>query len=95
MVNIVAQFFIQEGKLEEALKVITELVEKTRQEAGCIKYEVYQDDKDSNHLILLEEWESQAILDKHSASDHFKALVPKIGELSGKPADIVTMKSKI
>ena len=86
MVRLVAQFFIKEGSFDEAFAVLKELVAETRKEAGCITYEVYQDTADTNHLFLMEAWESQEILDIHSKSAHFTALVPQIGALSSKPA---------
>jgi len=49
------------------------LVAPTRQEAGCIKYDLHQDQKDPSVFIFIEEWESAAHLENHSKADHIKA----------------------
>lgn len=84
MVKVVAKKFVSEDKIEEVVKLYEELVEATRKEEGCIKYELYQDEKDSRILAVIEEWESRDALNKHMNSEHFMKLVPMIGALTGK-----------
>ncbi|QCX33189.1 antibiotic biosynthesis monooxygenase [Caloramator sp. E03] len=78
MVKVVAKNFAQEDKLDEIIKLYEELVELTRKEEGCITYELFQDEKDSSILCMIEEWESREALDKHLNSQHFKRIVPNI-----------------
>lgn len=85
MIKIVAQFFVRDGKLDEVLPLISELVKKTNEEKGCIAYDSFQNAKDKNHLFIIEEWESQAVLDIHSSSAHFTSLVPQISNLCSNP----------
>ena len=94
MVKVVAEFFIKEDALEEAHNFLTELVAETRKEKGCITYDVFADNSNKTHLVLIEEWESQEILDIHSASTHFMTLVPKIVDLSAKPP-VITGLSRL
>lgn len=88
MIKVVAKKLIQEGKVEEVIKLYKELVEASRKEEGCIKYELYEDEKDSRILAVIEEWESKDALDKHMNSEHFTRLVPMIGELTEKKLDM-------
>lgn len=88
MIKVVAKKLIQEGKVEEVIKLYKELVEASRKEEGCIKYELYEDEKDSRILAVIEEWESKEDLDKHMNSEHFTRLVPMIGELTEKKLDM-------
>jgi len=85
MVRVVAQFFFQEGKADEALVLIKELVAETKKEAGCISYDAFTDMGDKNHVFIIECWESQEVLDIHSNSKHFTTLVPQIAAFSAKP----------
>ncbi|WP_304341631.1 putative quinol monooxygenase [Metaclostridioides mangenotii] len=82
MIKIIAKFFIKEDEFEKALQLCEKLVAKTRKEAGCVSYEVYQDNNDKNQIVILEEWKSQEYLDKHSQANHFKFYVPQIVALS-------------
>ena len=84
MINIIAHFFLKEENLEKAFSAAKELADETRKEKGCNKYNFYQDASNKSHLIFMEEWETQADLDSHCETRHFKALVPRIEELREK-----------
>ncbi|WP_411680815.1 putative quinol monooxygenase [Clostridium thailandense] len=88
MIKVVAKSYVMEGKFEEYMNLCKELVEKTREEEGCIKYEVYQDEKCSTILTIIEEWESREALDKHMVSEHFKRIVPILGKFRAKQSDV-------
>lgn len=86
--KLIVKKLIKEGKVDEAIKLYGELVQLSRKEEGCIEYGLYQDEKDTRILIIIEEWENKEVLDKHSNSEHFKRLVPMIGELTEKMLDM-------
>ena len=88
MVKVVAKSFIMEGKFEEYMNLCKELVEETRKEEGCIKYEIYQDEKDTTVLTVIEEWESRETLDKHMLSEHFTRIVPMLSKFRIKKSDV-------
>ena len=80
MVKVVAQNTLVPEKVDEAINLYQELVAKTRQENGCIKYELFQDVKDPAILTVIEEWESQEALDLHMKTEHFTRIVPMVNE---------------
>jgi len=88
MIKVVAKNFVQEGKLETVLALYKELVEETRKEEGCIKYELYQDLKDINTIAMIEEWESREALDRHLNSEHFTRIVPKVKKFMVKETEL-------
>ncbi|EYE89616.1 antibiotic biosynthesis monooxygenase [Fervidicella metallireducens AeB] len=88
MLKVVAKNFADKSKIEEILKLYKELVELTRKEEGCIKYELFQDEKDSSILCMIEEWESRDALDKHLKSEHFSRIVPKIKKFMIKETEL-------
>ena len=88
MVKVVARNFIKEDKLEEAIGLYKELVEITRKEDGCIKYELYQDEVDNKILTMIEEWIDRNALDNHLKSEHFTRIVPVLKKLMLKETDI-------
>ncbi|WP_029450690.1 putative quinol monooxygenase [Clostridium algidicarnis] len=95
MIKVIAKSFPKEGKVESILELSKELVKETLKENGCIKYEMYQDIKDPNVLIMIEEWETIEDLNSHMASEHFKRIVPKIGEYREKNSEISVCKKLI
>lgn len=82
MVKVVAEKYIDEKNLEDFMILANEMIELTRKEDGCIEYVLFQDEKDPRHFSYIETWDSREQLEKHFNSEHFKRLVPQLGELS-------------
>lgn len=60
------------------------LLEPTRVEPGCLGCRLYSDFEEPNTFLLVEEWASSAMLDRHLRSDACKTLLAAI-ELSTRP----------
>ncbi|MCH4891264.1 antibiotic biosynthesis monooxygenase [Acidaminobacter sp. JC074] len=82
MVKVVAEKYIDENKLEAFMALAGEMIELTRKEDGCLEYNIFQDENDPRHFSYIESWETREHLEKHFESEHFKRLVPKLGDLS-------------
>ena len=78
MLKVIAEDFIKPEAVEIVLPLYRELVAKTRQEALCIAYDLFEDRKDPGHFIFIEEWPDRAALDIHCQTEHFIRLVPQI-----------------
>lgn len=88
-VKVVASTHIKEECLEEYLPLMKEIVEKTNAlDKGCIRYELCRDTQNPLRFTMIEEWESQADLDAHMESAHFKEIIPKTGPFAAAPPDI-------
>ena len=59
-----------EGELAQRLRA---LVAPTRSEPGCLVYELHRDPQNPGKFMFYERFSSQAALDEHLASPHFKA----------------------
>jgi quinol monooxygenase YgiN len=68
--RVVARVIARPEKVEQVKSILTKLVEATRQEEGCITYELLQNHQDVTDFTFVEEWESQALLEAHLASAH-------------------------
>ena len=87
MIRVIAKFSLKSGQKDKAVETARELIALTRKEDGCAHYDLAESATDENLLVILEAWESQTALDAHSASDHFKRLVPQLTALcEGPPA---------
>ena len=93
MIRVVAKFLFQPDRADEATEIARELIDLTRKEAGCVQYNLVQSVENKDLLVVLEEWETQAHLDNHSASKHFGELVPKLAAMCVEPpvVDIFTL----
>jgi quinol monooxygenase YgiN len=88
MIKVVAKNFIAKDKIEVCLDLVTELAQASRQDTGCISYEMYQDIKDETVLTMIETWENEAALQAHLNAPHFKRLVPQIGAFAIKDTEM-------
>jgi quinol monooxygenase YgiN len=93
MIHVVASMRAKEGASERLLSVARQLVAETIKEDGCKRYECARDLRDDGHFLMLETWESQAHLDAHMRSAHFKALSPQIGALCTEPTEITVTEA--
>ena len=91
MIKIMAQFNIKKDSVVKAIDLARELVEMTRQEKGCIQYDLLQEQEKPELLLIVETWESQEVLDIHSTSEHFGRIVPQLAEMCVTPPKVANM----
>ena len=85
-VDVVAHLQAKPGS-ESALRAVLEsFVVPTRQEKGCLRYDLHVDLDDPTKLTFIEEWESREDLEKHGRSEHIAAGHAKFPELLLQPA---------
>ncbi|MCL2462709.1 MAG: antibiotic biosynthesis monooxygenase [Defluviitaleaceae bacterium] len=90
MINVVAVSRVKKESVAEYKEIARELVAETRKESGCISYSLFEDQSDGASLAFLESWESQAHLDAHMQSAHFKRILPALDALK-EPGGGVTL----
>jgi len=92
MLTLVVKLTLKEGKTEEFIELTRELVAKSKQEKGCIEYNLYQSQTDKNMVCFVEKWQSREALALHEKEPHFQAVVPKLGEFLAKPPEKLELK---
>jgi quinol monooxygenase YgiN len=73
MVYVIATLTVKPEMKAELFSSAKDCIAATRQEKGCISYELFESTLDPNKLVFVEEWESPECLPVHSKSDHMKA----------------------
>jgi len=69
-----------EAIVEEGLKA---LAAPSREEDGCLSYELYVSIAEPGTFVTVEQWTSQEDLDAHMASPHLAAAIAASGEHFG------------
>jgi quinol monooxygenase YgiN len=64
------------GKAGDFARAFTVLQGIAQQEEGCEQYELFQSLDDPDKVVLLERWESQALLDKHMEAERTRDTSP-------------------
>ena len=81
-VTVIATFQARPGREADLKNALTSLVAPTRQEAGCLNYDLHVLPEDPARFLFHENWTSRAHLDAHLQSAHLKALLPRVPELA-------------
>ena len=63
------------GQYTRAMEAALALVAKSQTHEGCIAYDVFESATRPDVFCIVETWESQEALDKHSATPEFKEYV--------------------
>lgn len=74
-----------ETQLVDALQALVPL---SRQEPGCIRYDLHVDRADTSVLIVYEIWRDQQALDEHASSAHFQRFLKAAEPLLSAPLDV-------
>jgi quinol monooxygenase YgiN len=75
MKTIIVKWKIKEPETIRILKLLPELVEKSRKEKGNVSYTIYQSENDPNELILHEQYTDAAAAEAHKQSEHYQRIV--------------------
>ncbi|TAG98616.1 MAG: antibiotic biosynthesis monooxygenase [Oscillatoriales cyanobacterium] len=86
--RVVVRLVAFPDKVKELKSLLLSIIEPTCQEAGCIKYELLQNQADPTDFTFVEEWESADLLELHLASIHIQTAVLKLAGLAVAPPDI-------
>lgn len=81
MLMIIAKNCPKMENMDKFIELSKELVELSQKEEGCIKYTLNRNNDIENEFIFLEMWKDKDAADFHMNTEHFKRLVPAIGEL--------------
>lgn len=73
--TVVAKITAKNDAIEELRKELLKLITPTRKEAGCIEYNLYQNNENPAVFIFYETWESPEHLEKHMNTEHFNSYV--------------------
>ena len=76
MIVLNVQYFVKPGKRTEFYEAVNKLgvPEKSRAEAGNIRYDYYMAADNDNEILLVENWKDEAAFKFHCDQEHFKAL---------------------
>lgn len=88
MIRVIAKSYYSEDKIEDVMKLYQELVDASRLQEGCIKYELFLDVKNSSSLTMVEDWESEEALRNHAASEIFVKTVAELKQYATKEPEM-------
>jgi quinol monooxygenase YgiN len=85
---IVAHVHVKADKAKDFAEAAKEMIENSNKEAGCRFYQLFESPYDNTKFVFVEEYDNQAAVDAHFASDYFKGFGPKITDMLAEPNQI-------
>jgi quinol monooxygenase YgiN len=86
MVVVVGRVRTDEGRRAELIRIGQAVASTSREEPGCISYQVCQDTEDEDAFVFVEEWESEEALEAHFGTSHIATFMSAIREtIVGQP----------
>lgn len=83
---VAARMTAKPGKEDELRKTLLGLIEPTRAEAGCVQYDLHEEQGKPGSFLFFEKWTSKQALDEHLATPYLKGLFTVAPELiDGEP----------
>jgi len=73
VIYVVATLEIRPDTLEALVDVARPLLEGTRNEPGCRRYDLHASVTDPSRVVFVEEWESREHLEAHFGTPHIAA----------------------
>jgi quinol monooxygenase YgiN len=92
-VRVVARLVAKPDQVEAFKALMSGIVDPTRKESGCIRYELLQNQSDPTDFTFVEEWASAAALDEHMKTPHITGALGKAGAMLGGAPDIRMYKT--
>jgi quinol monooxygenase YgiN len=86
--RVIARLVARPGKEEALRSLLMGLIAPTRKESGCITYEMLQNKENSREFTFVEEWQDEAALKAHFATDHIQKALGKFPDLLVEDLDV-------
>lgn len=88
MVVLHAVLKLAQGALPRFEELLAAVVPPSRAEEGCLAYRAYRSLEAPDEVVFVEEWKSQAALDLHFQTPHFRAYDQAVKALVAAPPAI-------
>jgi quinol monooxygenase YgiN len=82
MVAVIAKIKVKEGKAEDLVQLLKDILPSVKQEEGTLYYTVNRDRTDPNLVVVVEKYKDDAALGAHSST-------PYLADLFGKAQALV------
>ncbi len=87
-IHVMARLTARPETVAAMQTLLLSLIEPTRQERGCLRYELLHNAADPTDFTFVEAWVDAAALDAHSATPHLQAVLAQVPPLLAIAPDI-------
>ncbi len=88
LLRTVVRLKAKQGKEKELKDLLRNLIKPSRQEPGCISYELLVNKDNPGEFTFVEKWKDDNALNEHFETEHIKAALKKLPELLAEDMDL-------
>jgi quinol monooxygenase YgiN len=92
MLTVVAQLIARKGSEETVRRELLALLQPSRQDDGCLSYDLHESADAPGTFLFYENWKSKASLDAHLNQPHLQKALALIGPFLAEPPQITLWK---
>ena len=93
--KIVARIIAATGAADRLETEMRRLVAETRQEHGCLQYELNRGTENSDVFVFVEEWESRALWEAHMAGTAIRDFNARIADGDIASGEILQLRTVV
>lgn len=86
--TVVARLIVKPERHKELLDALDHLIQETRQEPGCVHYDLYRNPDDPTVFVFHETWATREHWEAHNAAPHLEAFAARAPDLLAGPAQV-------
>jgi quinol monooxygenase YgiN len=90
-VSVFASFRPHPGREADVRDLLTWMLERTRAEPGCERYDLYEERDAGGSLHLFERYRDQGALEAHRATEHYVEYRRRIVDLLREPIGVIVL----
>jgi quinol monooxygenase YgiN len=87
-VHAIALLNARPDKTEELNSLLTSLLEPTRQESGCSRFELLRNRETPTEFAIISQWHNQQAVQDHIGTGHAQRAMSRLPELLAAPLDL-------
>jgi quinol monooxygenase YgiN len=87
-IQVTARHWARPETVDNVRRILLGLIEPSRAEPGCLKYELLQNADDSTEFTFIETFANDEALKVHAAAPYITGLAPRLKELVARPSEV-------
>jgi len=87
-VHVVARVSAKPDSAAQVAAILSRLIVPSRQEPGCLRYELFHNQANPAEMVFVEEWADDAALDTHLATAHLQSALSEAKPFLSKIIDM-------
>jgi quinol monooxygenase YgiN len=87
-IHVIARHTARPETIDDVRRILLELIEPSRAEPGCLKYELFQNADAPADFTFMEAFASDEALKAHAAAPYISGLAARLKDLVARPSEV-------